>query len=99
MYRLRWWRFVLTVAVILLFSRVSTAANFSFIGAFVQDDDRQNFTFTSPSGSVTIRTWSYAGGTNAAGSVVAAGGFDPVLSVFDSTGGLISTSLLIASND
>lgn len=39
--------------------------------------------------SVTLQTWSYAGGTNAAGNVISAGGFDPILAFFDSAGNLI----------
>jgi hypothetical protein len=57
------------------------------------------FQFTAPSSSVTLRTWSYAGGTDSNGNVIPAGGFDPILSVFDATGGLTASSLLIALND
>ena len=31
-------------------------------------------------------TWSYGGGTNAAGQVIPSGGFDPILSLFESDG-------------
>jgi hypothetical protein len=48
---------------------------------------------------VTLRTWSYAGGTNANGQIIPAGGFDPVLSLFDATGGLLASSPLVATND
>jgi hypothetical protein len=63
------------------------AASFSFTGNFVQDDDVQFFSFTlnAPS-TVAVRTYSYAGGTNAAGQSIAPGGFDPNVSIFDSTG-------------
>ena len=36
---------------------------------------------------MTLRTYSYAGGTNAAGTVIARGGFDPILSLYDVTTG------------
>src|SRR5271166_7001129 len=72
---------------------------FSFTGTFTQDDQLELFQFTAPSASVTLRTWSYAGGTNAAGHLISPGGFDPVLSLFDATGGLMSSSPLTASND
>jgi hypothetical protein len=75
------------------------AAGFSFTGTFAQDDQLELFQFTAPSASVTLRTWSYASGTNAAGNFIAAGGFDPVLSLFNATGGLTGSSPLIASND
>jgi uncharacterized protein (TIGR03437 family) len=68
-------------------------ADFSFIGAFAQDDERRQFTFTLiQPGNVLIRTWSYAGGVNSAGTQIEAGGFDPSLSLFDSTGLLLATS-------
>lgn len=66
------------------------AADFSFTGSFTQDDDVQLFNFlVGATSTVTLRTYSYAGGTQADGNVVSAGGFDPILALFDSTGGLI----------
>ena len=68
------------------------AADFSFTGNFTNDNDVQLFTFSNPSPSpdVLLRTWSYAGGTNAAGAVIASGGFDPILAVFNSAGALVN---------
>jgi hypothetical protein len=48
---------------------------------------------------VVIQTWGYAGGTNANGQGILAGGFDPFLSLFDANGGLLPGSLLIGSNN
>src|SRR6266536_1432206 len=63
------------------------AANFSFTGNFNNDADVQLFSFTvGATSTVTLRTWSYAGGTNAAGQVIPRGGFDPILALFDSAG-------------
>jgi hypothetical protein len=61
--------------------------NYSFTGNLANDDQVQlfNFSVAAPS-TVTLRTWSYAGGTNAAGQVIAAGGFDPILALFNSSG-------------
>jgi hypothetical protein len=66
------------------------ADNFSFTGNFSQDDNVQLFNFVvgAPS-NVTLRTWSYAGGVNAAGATIARGGFDPILALFDATGALL----------
>lgn len=66
------------------------AADFSFTGNFSQDDNVQLFNFVvgAPS-NVTLRTWSYAGGVNAAGATIARGGFDPILALFDATGALV----------
>ena len=92
-------RFVCFCAALCLSLGVSRADDFSFQGTFTQDDQREIFTFTAPSASVILRTYAYAGGTNAAGHTILAGGFDPILSLFDSTGGLLSSSLLGPSND
>src|ERR1700682_3857828 len=84
--------------VILLYSLIALispafGADFSFIGAFAQDDERRQFTFTVlQPGTVLLRTWSYAGGVNSAGARIEAGGFDPSLSLFDSTGLLLATN-------
>jgi hypothetical protein len=78
---------------------VATAGNFSFTGIFTQDDQLELFQFTAPSASLVVQTWGYAGGTNANGQVIAAGGFDPILSVFDATGGLLPSSLLVDTNN
>lgn len=68
----------------------ASAANFSFTGNFGTDDAVQLFNFNVDSVStVTLRTLSYAGGTNAAGETIARGGFDPVLSLFDASGALL----------
>jgi hypothetical protein len=71
----------------------SFAGSFSFTGSFNVDNDVQLFSFTlaSPS-SVTLETWSYAGGTNAAGMVIPAGGFDPIVSLFSGSGGFIASN-------
>jgi hypothetical protein len=83
----------LAAAMVLLITSNVQAGVFSFSGNFAQDDDVFLLPFTLTSArTVTLRTWSYAGGTNAAGSVVAAGGFDPILSLFDAGGGFLALS-------
>lgn len=68
----------------------ATPQNFSFTGTFNQDDNVQLFHFTAGgSSAVVLRTWSYAGGVNAAGQTIARGGFDPILALFDSSGAYI----------
>lgn len=65
----------------------ASATNFSFNGEFEHDNDVQLFSFTVDSTSlVSLRSWSYAGGINAAAQNIAQGGFDPILALFDSTG-------------
>ena len=73
----------LTVFAVFLSAASMNAASFSFEGNFSLDDDLQVFWLTVgvPS-TVTIRTLSYGGGTNAAGNTIVSGGFDPILNVF-----------------
>jgi hypothetical protein len=67
----------------------ANATDFSFTGNFRDDDEVQEFHFavTEPSADVILRTWSYAGGTNAAGTEIAGGGFDPIVTLFNSSTG------------
>ena len=78
---------------------VVSANDFSFTGTFSQDDQLEMFLFTAPTANTVVRTWGYAGGLNSAGQTIFAGGFDPILSVFDATGGLVASSLLVANNN
>lgn len=65
----------------------ANATNFSFTGDFQYDNDVQLFTFVVGAESVvSLRSWSYAGGVNAAGQTIVQGGFDPILALFDSSG-------------
>jgi hypothetical protein len=73
----------------------SAAASLGFTGNLAQDDSVALFGFAvAAPGSVTLRSFSYAGGINGAGATIAAGGFDPTVSLFDA-GGL----LLLAQDD
>ncbi len=78
---------------------VAAAGNVSFTGMFTQDDQLELFQFTATSASVVMRTWGYAGGTNANLQVILPGGFDPFLTLFDANGGLLPGSLLIDTNN
>jgi hypothetical protein len=71
----------------------ANAADFSFTGNLKDDNEVQEFNFTvaEAAADVTLRTWSYAGGTNAQKTVIERGGFDPIVSLFNgSTGAQIS---------
>jgi len=93
----RFLRAAIAAAVLATSSVSAPAADFSFSGTLAGDNDVALFSFTLASTSdVTLRTFSYAGGTNATGGVVAAGGFDPIVSVFFGAG---SSALLIFAND
>lgn len=81
----------LAAASIALLSAPASATDFSYQGTL--SDPNQvllfNFTVTAPS-TVTLVTYSYAGGTNAAGTAIPQGGFDPILALFDSSGAKIN---------
>jgi hypothetical protein len=87
----------LAAGVLALGSAAACAANVSFTGTLAGDNDLRLFTFTLGADTmVSLRTWSYAGGTNAAGNLIAAGGFDPIVSLFAGVG---DGAILIAGND
>lgn len=67
------------------------ALSLSYTGGFEVDNEVKLLSFVIPTASnVTLRTWSYAGGIMADGAEITAGGFDPSLFLFDSTGMLIA---------
>ena len=79
--------------VLALHSVPAFPANFSFTGTLNQDADTRQFNFSlAQPATVTLRTYSYAGGVNAAGMQIPGGGFDPTLSVFDANGNLFVTN-------
>ena len=84
-------KYFLSILLIGLGELNLSGASFSSAGFFSQDDRVQLFQFNVATASpVTLRTLSYAGGTNIVGTVVSEGGFDPYLALFDSAGVLIS---------
>lgn len=66
------------------------AATMSYTGQFTYDNDVQLISFSvgAPS-TVGLRTWSYAGGVNAAGQLIARGGFDPIVALWNAAGQLV----------
>ena len=99
-FRMRLTRVGLVALAFGLSAGVASAGTFSFTGVISGDDQVQVLLFTAPSSGAFARTWSYAGGTNTLGQVISAGGFDPVISVFDASNGLVDGSFLIdSSND
>lgn len=84
-------RHLLSISAFALLSAwPAAAANFSFTGSLSDPNEEQFFNFVvgAPS-TVTLRTWSYAGGVNAAGQTIDRGGFDPILALFGPTGALL----------
>ena len=55
----------------------------SYTGSLASSDAVFEATFSlSSTSNVAIQTWGFGGGTNAAGTVIAAGGFDPMVALF-----------------
>jgi hypothetical protein len=76
-----------------LVSWQASGATFSTTGTFALDDDLFSIPFALTSQhDVTLRTFGYAGGTNGVGQLIPAGGFDPIVSIFDSLGHLVGIS-------
>jgi hypothetical protein len=69
----------------------ASATTTSYTGQFLHDNGVKliGFTVGAPS-LVGLRTWSYGGGVNAAGQAIAAGGFDPLVHLWDAAGMLIT---------
>ena len=85
----------LLAAALIAVATPAHAADFSFTGVFRADNDKVFFDFTANgSSTITLRSFSYAGGVNAAGMTIERGGFDPILSLYD-----LSTGLLIRTVD
>jgi len=75
------------------FAGAAWANSFSFAGTFSTDDQLAQILFTlAAPATVTTVTWSYAGGTDQAAQVIPEGGFDPWLSIFDSSGNLLASN-------
>jgi uncharacterized protein (TIGR03437 family) len=71
----------------------TVAGSLSYTGVFSQDTDQAEVFFNlQTAGNVVLRTFSYAGGVNGAGTTIPRGGFDPTLSLFDSTGQLVAAN-------
>jgi hypothetical protein len=63
------------------------AASISYTGTLASSTDvvEETFTLASPA-TIGLQTWSFGGGTNAAGNPILPGGTDPFLGVFSGTG-------------
>ncbi len=84
-------RVLLGAAAILLTATQAQASALSVSGTFTNDDQVQLIAFrTGGTGVVRIETFGYAGGIDANGVAVAAGGFDPVFALFRADGTLLN---------
>jgi hypothetical protein len=64
-----------------------SAESVSYTGTLNSPEDVFQSTFTlTAADTVTFQTWGFGGGTNAAGAVIDAGGFDPLIALFSGSG-------------
>jgi hypothetical protein len=77
---------------------IAPAHGASFTGSLVNADAIAALPFTSTGSQLTFKSFSYNGGTNAAGTVIPAGGFSPVLTLFTASGSYIK-DYPVASED
>jgi hypothetical protein len=76
-----------------------TASIISYIGTLASPEDYFQTTATlSVPGTLTLQTYGFGGGTNGNGASIASGGFDPLVAVFDNTGGLIDGTSDVLTN-
>lgn len=77
----------------LLATPLAHAATASYAGSFTDDDELFSFPLIlSVSQVLNAHTLSYGGGLNGQGAAVAAGGFAPVLALFDGSGLLLQSA-------
>jgi hypothetical protein len=63
---------------------LSAGSIYSFTGTLSSPEGVFETTFNlTAADTVTIQTWGFGGGTNAMGQVIPAGGFDPLIALFD----------------
>lgn len=87
--------FVTILSLFALMAAIATADTVSYTGALTSPEDSTSGAITitlAEPGTVGLQTYGFGGGTNAAGAVISAGGFDPFVGVFQGTG---STALFI----
>ncbi len=78
-------------AYLALMPIASLAASVTLQGHFTLDDDVQLFDVViAQTGTTDIRTYGYAGGITPTGAVISRGGFDPVLTLFNSGGSFLT---------
>jgi hypothetical protein len=64
-----------------------SAASLSFTGTLNTAEDTFEAGFTlSAADTITFQTWGFGGGTNAAGQSISAGGFDPLIALYNGSG-------------
>lgn len=86
---------LLFAVCLLSLSASASAASLSYTGFLSSPESDAQFTFTLQSANtVTFQTWGFGGGINAAGQIIPAGGFDPLIALFSgSTAAIVTDGL------
>jgi hypothetical protein len=87
---------LLAAAAALLIVRVpqAFADSVSYVGTLATPESVFETTVTLASvENVTLQTYGFGGGVNAAGTSIAAGGTDPFVAIFDSTGAILTDGM------
>ncbi|HTR37087.1 MAG TPA: DVUA0089 family protein [Bryobacteraceae bacterium] len=81
-------RWLAPLFVFALVPLVLQGSSESFVGTLTDPIDvfETTFTLAAPTAGITLQTYGFGGGTNAAGTVIASGGTDPFLAIFSGTG-------------
>jgi hypothetical protein len=71
-----------------LAAQAAFAGTVSYTGTLASPEDSSNefVVDMATAGTLALQTWGFGGGTNAAGTAIPAGGFDPFVGVFAGTG-------------
>jgi PEP-CTERM motif-containing protein len=86
--------------VVVLFASFARADTVSLTGNLPSASTDFQYVFTlTTSSSVTVKTWGFGGGVNAAGNTIAAGGFDPLVALFSGSGNSASIVLDAFGNE
>jgi PEP-CTERM motif-containing protein len=80
---------LVVLGALLVLAGSAPADSTSYTGMLANSTETYSLVFTVGGASnenVTIQTWGFGGGVNAAGQTIAAGGFDPFVGIFTGTG-------------
>ncbi len=87
-------RFAFLLLAVCLPTVSARASSLSYTGSLASPETDETFTFAlAGAQTVTFQTWGFGGGTNAAGQIIAAGGFDPLIALFDSSGSIVTDGM------
>jgi hypothetical protein len=80
-------RWLILLCLLALCAGVTRANTFSFTGTLATPESVQSYALDlSTSENVTLQTYGFGGGTNAAGTPIAPGGTDPFVAIFSGVG-------------